>query len=154
MRKGLAVILLAALLLVTLLLAASCGGSTTATTSAPATSTTGTPGTTNAPATTASSAPGTTAGTPTSAASGGGAATQVVLQNIQISPTSVSVKVGDTVTWTNKDSFDHHLVGDKGEFDSGTMAAGATFSFTFKAAGTIGYHCSIHPEMIGTVVVQ
>ncbi len=52
------------------------------------------------------------------------------------------------------DGFAHQLVGDNGEFDSGTMAAGATFSFTFKTAGTITYHCSIHPQMKGTVIVQ
>lgn len=90
--------------------------------------------------------------TTTTAAAGGSA--QVVLQNIAINPTSVTIKAGGTVTWTNKDGFDHHLVGDKGEFDSGNMAAGATFSFTFKTAGTITYHCSIHPQMTGTIIVQ
>jgi plastocyanin len=94
---------------------------------------------------------GTTA-TTAGAAPGGGA--QVTLQNIQISPTSVTIKAGESVTWTNKDSFTHHLVGDNGEFDSGDLANGATFTFVFKTAGTIAYHCSIHPEMKGTVVVQ
>jgi plastocyanin len=148
MRRSLTVLLLAALVLVTLLFVASCGGGTSNNPYG------GSPATT-APATTGStSAPGTTSGSPTTAAGGGGATTQVVLQNIQISPTSVTIKVGDTVTWTNKDSFDHHLVGDKNEFDSGAMAAGATFSFTFKTAGTVTYHCSIHPEMVGTIIVQ
>ena len=95
----------------------------------------------------------TTAGPTTTVGSGGGA-TQVALQNLQISPTSVTVKAGDTVTWTNKDGFTHRLVGDNGEFDSGDLVAGATFSFVFKTAGTVAYHCSIHPSMTGTIVVQ
>jgi len=135
-RLGIAGVCIAGVLILVLgAVLAGCGSSATTTT-------------TVAPATT-------TSGVPTTVAGGsGGATTQVVLQNIQISPTSVTIKVGDTVTWTNKDGFAHRLVGDKSEFDSGNMAGGATFSFTFKSVGTIAYHCSIHPSMTGTIIVQ
>ena len=76
------------------------------------------------------------------------------MKDIAIDPTSLTVKAGYTVTWTNNDSFAHHLVGDNGEFDSGDMAGGGTFSFTFATPGTVAYHCSIHPTMKGTVTVQ
>ena len=78
----------------------------------------------------------------------------VVLQNVAISPATVNINVGQSVTWTNNDSFNHHLVGDLGQFDSGTMPLGAVFTFKFTTAGTVTYHCSIHPSMTGTVIVH
>jgi plastocyanin len=145
-------ILLGALALILLVgvLAAACGGSTATTTTAVTT-----------PATTATTAgTSTTAGATTTApstattAAGGGATSQVTLQNLQITPATVTIKAGDTVTWTNNDSTTHHLVGDNGEFDSGDMTPGSTFSFKFATAGTVAYHCSIHPSMTGTITVQ
>jgi plastocyanin len=142
--------LLGAALICLLLLAviawASVGcGSTTTTTKAAGPSTSVGETTVTSGATTSSAA-----GSTTSVAAGA----QVVLEKIAINPTSITIKVGDTVTWTNKDGFAHRLVGDKSEFDSGDMAGGATYSFTPKSAGTIAYHCSIHPSMKGTIVVQ
>jgi plastocyanin len=90
--------------------------------------------------------------TPTTAAATSG--TSVSLANIAISPTSLTINAGQSVTWTNNDSVTHHLVGDKGEFDSGDMAPGAKFTFTFKTAGSVNYHCTIHPSMTGTIVVK
>jgi plastocyanin len=140
LSKKRAVPILTAILLLGLisLLVASCGGggSSATTTTTPTTAGTST----------------TAGGTTTSAA--GGNVTEVALQNIQIVPASITIKAGDTVKWTNKDSVTHQLVGDKGEFDSGPMAGGDTFSFTFDTPGTIAYHCTIHPSMVGTIVVQ
>jgi plastocyanin len=79
---------------------------------------------------------------------------QVVMKDIAFDPVSVTISAGETVTWTNEDSVTHTAVGDNGEFESGDMANGDTFSFTFDQAGTYPYHCSIHPSMTGTVVVQ
>jgi plastocyanin len=132
------------LLAVVVWAAVGCGSTTTTTTAAGAS--------TSVSETTATSGATTTGAAGSGTSVSGGA--QVVLQNIAIDPASVTVKAGDTVTWTNKDSFTHRLVGDNGEFDSKDMAAGATFSFTTKSAGTIAYHCSIHPAMKGTIVVQ
>ena len=79
----------------------------------------------------------------------------VSIVNLSFSPASVSVSVGDTVTWTNNDAgIPHTVTSDTaGVFDSGTMNTGATFAKTFTTAGTFTYHCNIHPSMTGTVVV-
>ena len=61
---------------------------------------------------------------------------------------------GTTVTWTNSDSTQHTVTADDGSFDSGVLAQGQTFSHTFDTAGTIAYHCTIHPNMQATVTVQ
>jgi plastocyanin len=73
---------------------------------------------------------------------------------LAFSPASVTVKVGETVTWTNKDSTTHTVTADKGEFSSDPLSKGTTFTATFTTAGTYTYHCSIHPTMTGTVIVQ
>jgi plastocyanin len=76
------------------------------------------------------------------------------MANLAFSPATLTIKVGTTVTWTNKDSTTHTVISDNGVFQSGNMAPNATFTYTFNNAGTFPYHCSIHPSMKGTVVVQ
>jgi plastocyanin len=76
------------------------------------------------------------------------------MKDMTFDPATVTIKTGESVTWTNEDSVTHTVVGDNGEFQSGDLADGATFSFTFDTAGTYTYHCSIHPSMKGTVVVE
>lgn len=100
------------------------------------------------------------AATPPSGSSGSGstggastAPTAVSIANFAFDPASVTVKVGDTVTWTNNDSTTHTITGDGG-LNSGDVAPGSTYSKTFDKAGTYSYHCSIHKTMTGTVVVQ
>jgi plastocyanin len=89
----------------------------------------------------------TTSSTPVSANS-------VTLANFAFSPTTITVKVGTAVTWTNKDGTTHTVSSDTGAFDSGNLAPGGKYSYTFSTAGTYGYHCSIHSYMKGTVIVQ
>ena len=111
--------------------------------------------TTTVPATTTTTVHATTTTTSqatTTTTVGGGA--HVVLLNFQISPATVNINVGQSVTWTNNDPFNHHLVGDLGQFDSGIMGQGTVFTFRFTTAGTVAYHCSIHPSMTGTVIVH
>ncbi|NAL77083.1 hypothetical protein DYY65_02350 [Nitrososphaera sp. AFS] len=83
------------------------------------------------------------------------------------SPNPINVKVGDTVTWTNKDTVEHTVTSGTGasdtnkgkEFDSGLAgptaltATGKTFSHKFAAAGTFPYFCQLHPAMMGKVIV-
>jgi plastocyanin len=70
-------------------------------------------------------------------------------------PNPVTVSLGTTVTWSNTDAASSHdVVADSGAFNSGLFGNGANFSFTFQSRGTFTYHCSIHPGMVGTVVVQ
>jgi plastocyanin len=70
------------------------------------------------------------------------------------SPATTTIGVGGTVTWTNSGSTAHTVTGDQGAFDSGNINPAGTFSFKFNTAGTYTYHCSIHPQMVGTIVVQ
>jgi plastocyanin len=69
-------------------------------------------------------------------------------------PNLLTVKAGTTVTWTNNDSAAESVTSDTaGLFDSGSLAAGATFKFTFSQAGTFTYHSTTNPALKGTVVV-
>lgn len=69
-------------------------------------------------------------------------------------PNPATIAQGAVVTWSNTDSTTHDIVSDTGAFDSGRMAPNDNFKFTFSAKGTFPYHCSIHPGMTGTIVVQ
>jgi len=81
-------------------------------------------------------------------------ANAVTIQNMAFNPATLNVQVGTTVTWTNKDSNTHRVVSDSGLFDSGDLANGKSFSYTFNQTGSYPYHCSIHPSMTGTIVVS
>ena len=78
----------------------------------------------------------------------------VGISGFNFSPASVTVAVGDTVTWTNSDDVPHTATADGGAFDTGTLDNGGTNTVTFSTAGTFPYHCSVHPQMTGTVVVE
>jgi len=67
-------------------------------------------------------------------------------------PFTKSLATSGQVTWVNADGVEHDLESDSPLFDF-DMSAGATHSFTFTAAGTYPYHCSIHPNMVGTIVI-
>jgi plastocyanin len=81
-------------------------------------------------------------------------ATIVVAKDFMFAPASVTVGTGSTVTWTNKDDEPHTVVSDSGLFRSGAMDTNESFSFRFETPGTYRFFCSIHPRMVGTVVVQ
>lgn len=78
----------------------------------------------------------------------------VAIVNFAFDPAVIDVKVGDTVTWTNKDSANHTVTSTDGSIQSGTMASGQSFSYTFETAGTFDYHCEFHANMSGKVVVS
>jgi plastocyanin len=69
------------------------------------------------------------------------------------SPNPVTITHGGTVTWTNMDTIAHTATSDSGVFN-GSLPAGGQFSYTFPNAGTYTYHCTIHPGMVASVVVQ
>jgi plastocyanin len=69
-------------------------------------------------------------------------------------PNPATVSQGTSVTWSNTDSTTHDMVADNGAFDSGRVGPNGAYSFTFTQRGTYAYHCSIHPSMTGTIVVQ
>ena len=78
----------------------------------------------------------------------------VKIDNFVFGPQTVTVPVGSTVTWTNKDDIPHTAVSTDGVFKSKVMDTEENFSYTFTKAGTYSYYCSIHPKMTGKVVVQ
>ena len=77
----------------------------------------------------------------------------VHIDNFVFEPAQLTVKVGQTVTWTNRDDIPHTVVC-AGKFRSKTMDTDGTFSFTFTAAGEYKYFCSLHPHMTGAVKVE
>ncbi len=103
--------------------------------------------------TTATTAPSSGSST-TTPANSGGSEVEVIMTNRSYDPETVTIKVGDTVMWVNEDAPQHDVVADNGEFKSDLFDKGQTFSFTFTQAGTYPYHCSIHPGMTGTVIVE
>ena len=66
----------------------------------------------------------------------------------------VTIAPGGTVRWTNDDTIAHTTTSNSAVWNSGNVSPGGHFDVTFPAAGTFPYHCTIHPGMIGTVVVQ
>lgn len=80
-------------------------------------------------------------------------ANAVTIQNMAFAPQNLQVKVGQTVTWTNKDQRTHTVTSDTGAFDSGNVASNGSYSFTFTKAGTFPYHCNIHTSMKAQVTV-
>ncbi|MGB6673603.1 MAG: plastocyanin/azurin family copper-binding protein [Candidatus Nitrosopolaris sp.] len=109
----------------------------------------------------------------TSTNSTGGTSVSIVpnastLANKAFAPNPLNAKVGDTVTWTNKDTIFHTVTSGTGpsdtthgkEFDSGLSGPtalttqGKTFSHKFMTAGEFPYFCQLHPTMVGKVVVK
>lgn len=79
----------------------------------------------------------------------------VTIRDFSFSPSTLTIKKGDTIVWTNKDSAPHTVTWDvAGQQSSGTLKSGETFSFTFNSAGTFSYHCAFHPSMKGKIVAQ
>ena len=80
--------------------------------------------------------------------------TKILVKDFMFAPTPLTIKAGSTVTWTNMDDEPHTVVSDTGVFKSGGMDTNESFSFKFDKPGTYHFTCSIHPRMVGTIVVQ
>ena len=78
---------------------------------------------------------------------------EVVVQGFLYVPDTLRIKRGDIVTWINKDPFPHTVTA-AGAFDSGSIAAGKSWRFTARKAGTFGYVCTLHSNMKGTLQVE
>lgn len=79
---------------------------------------------------------------------------KVTIENFAYTPATITVKKGTIVTWTNQDDVRHDVAADGGAFKSELLAKGESFSHTFDEIGTFKYHCTPHPNMIGTVIVE
>jgi len=98
--------------------------------------------------------PTTTPTTETTAPTGKILPKDITIGNFQFSPASMEIIIGETAQWINNDNVPHTIVADDNSFQSPTLQAGESFHFTFTQAGTVNYHCSIHPSMKGTIVVK
>jgi plastocyanin len=79
---------------------------------------------------------------------------KVSAKNFMFSPATVTVKAGSTVTWVNLDEEPHTVFSDAGLFRSSALDTKESFSFKFDKPGTYHYLCTIHPRMLGTIVVE
>jgi len=79
---------------------------------------------------------------------------EVKIDNFTFGPQTLTVAVGTTVTWTNRDDIPHTVVSTEGVFKSKVRDTDENFSYTFSKAGTYPYYCSVHPKMTGKIVVQ
>ena len=78
---------------------------------------------------------------------------QIVIENSKFMPIDIEVKAGTTIEWLNKDSVDHTVTFENGDFDV-NMPIGATATYTFTETGTFRYFCQYHPGMRGSVIVS
>jgi len=88
-------------------------------------------------------------GTPVTIVSGAS-----IMTTTAFAPNPITVGVGGSVTWTNNDNTSHNATANDGTWNSGNIAPGASFTRSFPTAGSFPYHCTIHPGMVATVVVQ
>ena len=79
---------------------------------------------------------------------------EVKIDNFSFAPKAITVPVGTTVTWTNRDDIPHNVVSTEKKFSSQVLDTDQTFSFHFQSPGSYPYFCKIHPMMTGTVVVR
>ena len=80
---------------------------------------------------------------------------KIDIKDKKYSPAKLTIKVGQTVVWTNRDDNDHAIVADDGSFASdGDLARGESFKFTFKKKGKFKYHCKYHPREKGEITVE
>ena len=90
----------------------------------------------------------------TSTASTAAATHTVVIDGVKFDPETITVKVGDTVVWVNKDPFPHTVSSQVGGFDSCDITAGQSWSYKATRAGEFPYICVFHPTMKATLRVE
>jgi plastocyanin len=79
---------------------------------------------------------------------------EVRVDNFTFGPDTLTVPENSTVTWVNKDDVPHVIASNDGLFKSKALDTDDKYSYTFSKAGRYSYYCSIHPKMVGKVVVQ
>jgi cell division septation protein DedD len=77
----------------------------------------------------------------------------VAIADFHFSPATMTIHVGDTITWSNSGPSSHTATARNGGFNTGILKKGQSASHTFTQAGTFAYVCQIHPFMHGTIVV-
>ena len=83
-----------------------------------------------------------------------GATHTVIIENMQFNPPELHVRRGERIVWVNKDLFPHTATAASRAFDSGSIAADASWAYVARTAGKYPYGCSFHPSMKGTLEVK
>ncbi|HZP86144.1 MAG TPA: cupredoxin family copper-binding protein [Burkholderiales bacterium] len=78
----------------------------------------------------------------------------VEIDGTQFNPARLTIKVGEAVTWINRDPFPHTATSVRRAFDSGSLAPGQSWRHVFDSPGTYPYLCTLHPTMKGVIRVQ
>jgi len=79
----------------------------------------------------------------------------VAIRNFAFEPATLTIAAGSKVTWTNRDDEPHRVVSDNGQFTaSPALDTDDHYATVFAKAGTYGYYCSIHPHMVGKIIVK
>lgn len=78
----------------------------------------------------------------------------VMIDNFTFTPPELTVAVGTTVKWLNRDDIPHTVVDKNKAFRSKALDTDDAYSFTFANAGTFDYFCSLHPHMVGKIIVK
>jgi plastocyanin len=84
----------------------------------------------------------------------GDSGNEVAIADFVFEPSTLTVATGTEVMWTNEHTLAHTATADDESFDSGRLGQGESFSRTFDTAGTFAYHCTLHPSMTATVIVE
>jgi plastocyanin len=79
---------------------------------------------------------------------------QVTISNFAFAPAEITIKVGDTVTFTNGDDTIHSVVAADGSFRSDPLDSGDKFSFKFTRSGEVAFFCGLHPFMKGKIIIR
>jgi len=82
------------------------------------------------------------------------ASMEVRVDNFTFGPDTLTVPPNSTVTWVNKDDVPHVIASNDGLFKSKALDTEDKYSYTFTKAGTYAYYCSVHPKMVGKIIVQ
>jgi plastocyanin len=130
------------LALLAALLLGACGTTSSAAPAAP----------TSAPPTARASPPA-TAGIPTQAEAPAGGP-RVEIGNFTFTPNVLTVPVGTTVTWINRDDIPHTVTAKDHSFTSSGLDTDDSFAHQFTVAGTYAYYCTIHATMTATIIVR
>jgi plastocyanin len=84
----------------------------------------------------------------------GSSVAAVNIENFAFAAPTITVAAGTTVKWTNNDDIPHTVRAVDGSFHSKAMDTADTYAFTFAKPGVYSYFCSLHPKMVGKVVVK
>lgn len=84
----------------------------------------------------------------------GDTAVAAKIANFAFAPPTLTVHAGGVIAWTNTDDEPHTVVADNGAFKSHALDTGEVFTQAFATPGVYSYHCSLHPYMVGKIVVQ